>query len=84
MEGVVRDELKEMAKRMQGDRIIWGVICILFVISMLSVYSASGSLAFKYNNDTSYYLLKQVISAVGGLVLVYLAHLINYKYYSRI
>lgn len=80
----VRNELKEITNRMKGDRIIWGVIFILFAISMLSVYSATGSLAFKYNNATSYYLLKQVISAIGGLALVYFAHLINYKYYSRI
>src|SRR5690606_34247596 len=84
METLVRDELKEMAKRMKGDQVIWGVIIILFFVSMLSVYSASGSLAYKYNNGTSYYLLKQVISAIGGLALVYFAHLINYKYYSRI
>jgi cell division protein FtsW len=81
----VKEEIQNITERLQGDRIIWMVVIILFVFSMLAVYSASGSLAFKYTNgDTSHYLWKQVMSAIGGILLMYFAHLINYKYYSRI
>jgi cell division protein FtsW len=81
----VKEEIQNITERLQGDRIIWMVVIILFVFSMLAVYSASGSLAFKYTDgDTSHYLWKQVMSAVGGILLMYFAHLINYKYYSRI
>ncbi len=81
----MKEEIQNITERLQGDRIIWMVVIILFVFSMLAVYSASGSLAFKYTNgDTSHYLWKQVMSAIGGILLMYFAHLINYKYYSRI
>jgi cell division protein FtsW len=81
----VKEEIQNISERLQGDRIIWMVVIILFVFSMLAVYSASGSLAFKYTDgNTSHYLWKQVMSAVGGILLMYFAHLINYKYYSRI
>jgi cell division protein FtsW len=81
----VKEEIQNITERLQGDRIIWMVVIILFVFSMLAVYSASGSLAFKYTDgNTSHYLWKQVMSAVGGILLMYFAHLINYKYYSRI
>lgn len=81
----MKEEIQNITERLQGDRIIWMVVIILFVFSMLAVYSASGSLAFKYTNgDTSHYLWKQVMSAIGGIFLMYFAHLINYKYYSRI
>lgn len=81
----MKEEIQNITERLQGDRIIWMVVIILFVFSMLAVYSASGSLAFKYTDgDTSHYLWKQVMSAVGGILLMYFAHLINYKYYSRI
>lgn len=81
----MKEEIQNITERLQGDRIIWMVVIILFVFSMLAVYSASGSLAFKYTDgNTSHYLWKQVMSAVGGILLMYFAHLINYKYYSRI
>ena len=81
----MKEEIQNITERLQGDRIIWMVVIILFVFSMLAVYSASGSLAFKYTDgDTSHYLWKQMMNAVGGILLMYFAHLINYKYYSRI
>src|SRR6056297_38492 len=44
----------------KGDRIIWTVILVLFMISLLSVYSSTGSLAYKnMSGDTMYYLFRQ-------------------------
>jgi cell division protein FtsW len=70
---------------LQGDRIIWLVVLALFVFSMLAVYSASVTLAYKnYDGDTSQLLIKQIGMSVAGLLLMYLAHLVDYRYYSRI
>lgn len=81
----MKASIQQFFEKLEGDRIIWMVVIVLFIFSMLAVYSASGSLAYKYTDgDASYYLFKQVVSAVGGIGLMYLAHLINYKYYSRI
>ncbi len=68
-----------------GDKIIWLVVIVLFVLSMLAVYSASSSLAFKSGEgNAEHYLYKQVLSAIGGVLLMYFAHMIDYRYYSRI
>jgi len=69
----------------RGDRYIWLIVIFLTIISMLVVYSSTASLAFKHSNgNTEFYLLKHFLMFGFGLVLMYLLHKINYKYYSRI
>ena len=46
----------------KGDRIIWTIAIVLSVISLLSVYSATGSLAYqKMGGITEYYIIKHFI-----------------------
>jgi cell division protein FtsW len=71
-------------KYLQGDRMIWLVVTILFLISMLAVYSSTGTLAFKMQVGSEKYLMKQIAMAVAGLLLMFVTHMIDYKYYSRI
>lgn len=69
----------------KGDKVIWLVVIILTVFSLLAVYSSTGTLAYRYQQgNTEYYLFKQFIILVFGIVLMYVAHLIKYTYYSRI
>ncbi|MBN2350618.1 MAG: FtsW/RodA/SpoVE family cell cycle protein [Bacteroidales bacterium] len=71
-------------KYFKGDRIIWGVILIFSIFSLLAVYSSTGSLAYKYQGgNTSYYILKHATFLVIGLILIFIIHLIPYKYFSR-
>lgn len=68
-----------------GDRVIWAVVLILSIISLLAVYSSTGTLAYKYQHgNTLYYILKHGIILVGGLGIMYLIHNIKYTYFSRI
>lgn len=69
---------------LKGDKMIWLVVLMLFGISMLAVYSATGTLAYAKEVDSSYYLIKQISLAVFGILLMFCTHMINYKYYSRI
>ena len=76
------DKLKNNIK---GDRWIWGTILILFIFSLLAVYSSTGTLAYRTRGgQTEFYLIKQLILMFGGLASIYLVHMINYKYFSRI
>lgn len=76
------DWLKENLK---GDPFIWTIIVLLSLISVAVVYSASSALAFqKKGGDTLYYLIKHGGLILASLVLVWLAHKIDYKYYSRL
>ncbi len=74
----------EMIKKyVKGDRIIWIVILVLSLFSLLAVYSSTGTLAYKYQGgNTIYYFFKHAIFLFMGLLIVFITHIIPYKYYS--
>ncbi|MDZ4847499.1 MAG: FtsW/RodA/SpoVE family cell cycle protein [Chitinophagales bacterium] len=77
--------MKLLLKQLHGDKVIWFVVFLLSVFSLLAVYSSTGTLAYKYQQgNTEYYLLKHFSILVTGLGLMYFAHLVDYRYYSRI
>jgi cell division protein FtsW len=69
---------------LRGDKVIWMIVIFLFIFSMLAVYSATGTLAYKMQVGNEKYLMKQIVMAVGGILLMFATHMIDYKYYSRI
>ncbi len=71
-------------KRTHGDRYIWGIVLLLALVSVLVVYSATGSLAYKMNKDNNVYLFKQVAFTVVGLMVIFFMHKVNYTIYSRV
>jgi cell division protein FtsW len=68
---------------MQGDRIIWLVIAILAIFSVLTVYSSADVLAQRNNNYTESYLVRHVVLMLGAVVVMYVAHMVNYMQYAR-
>jgi cell division protein FtsW len=74
-----------LASRTKGDKVIWALSILLVLISLLAVYSATGSLAYKnYKGNTEVYLFKQVMFIFVGLFVIYFAHRVNYVFYSGI
>ncbi len=74
-----------LLSRTRGDRYIWGIVMLLALISLLVVYSATGSLAYKmYKGNNEVYLFRQLSFIVLGLLVIYFLHRINYTLYSRI
>lgn len=72
-------------KNIKGDKVIWVVVFLLTLLSFLAVYSSTGTLAYRFKGgNTEYYMFKHAIILFFGLVLMYIAHLIKYTYYSRI
>jgi cell division protein FtsW len=72
-------------KRTRGDKFIWGIVIVLALISVLVVYSATGSLAYKMNKgNNEIYLFKQLAFTLIGLLVIYFLHRINYTIFSRI
>ena len=68
----------------KGDKSIWIVVLLLSLISVLAVYSSTGSLAYaKQGGDTEHYLIKHLFLVLSGLFLMYVTHLANYKMFSR-
>ncbi len=73
-----------LASKTKGDRVIWGIVVILTLVSLLVVYSSTGSLAYKYSKSTESYLFKQLAFIVIGLLVIYFAHRVNYTIYARV
>src|SRR5213595_3552936 len=74
-----------LSRRTKGDKVIWALVVLLALISMLVVYSATGSLAYKnYKGNTEIYLFKQVAFIILGIGIIYFAHRVNYVIYSTI
>lgn len=76
--------MKQLLTQIKGDRYIWAVVIILSFISLLSVYSATGSLAYKKDVNANYYLVKQVVILGLGLIIIFLVHLVNYTRFARV
>ena len=75
----------QLVYRTRGDKYIWGIVVLLSLVSILVVYSATGSLAYKmYKGNTSIYLFKQVSFTMIGVLLIYFLHRINYTLFSRV
>src|SRR5580693_1667806 len=68
----------------KGDRWIWLIVILLSVISLLAVYSAIGTLAYKKGVGAESILMKHLAMIVGGIVLMYISHKLDYRYYRGI
>lgn len=74
-----------LADKTRGDKVIWALVVLLTLVSLLAVYSATGSLAYKnYKGNTEVYLFKQIAFIVVGILAIYFAHLVNYTVYSKV
>lgn len=75
-------------KWFQGDTTIWVVIILLLLISVLSVYSATGTLAYRWKQgDTSSYILRHgafLLAAVAGIFIFMHVHYRNYAKFATI
>ncbi|MBN9299043.1 MAG: FtsW/RodA/SpoVE family cell cycle protein [Filimonas sp.] len=74
-----------LLSRTRGDKFIWGTVIILAIVSLLVVYSATGSLAYKmYKGNTEVYLFKQFSFIIIGMLVIYFLHRVNYTIFSRV
>jgi cell division protein FtsW len=76
---------QRLLRNTRGDKYIWAIVILLALTSLLVVYSATGSLAYKlYKGNTEVYLFKQLSFIILGLLLIYFLHRINYTLYTRV
>jgi cell division protein FtsW len=76
--------IEQLHSRTKGDKVIWGIVVILTMMSLLVVYSSTGTLAYKLSKSTESYLFKQFVFIAVGLLIIYFAHKVNYTIYSRV
>ena len=79
------DKVKEwLNQNMKGDPVIWAIAILLGVISLFVVYSSTGALAYRNMESTEYYLLKHTLLIILSLGAMWVAHNIDYRYYSTL
>jgi cell division protein FtsW len=81
----IQSHIKNFGQRTKGDKVIWALVILLVLVSLLVVYSATGSLAYKlYRGNTEIYLFKQIAFIVMGMAVIYFAHRVNYTIWSKV
>ena len=72
-----------MSELLKGDRIVWIVFMVLCCISMVEVFSAASTLSYK-SGDYLAPITSHCITLFCGVVVVYVLHLIPYKFFRLI
>lgn len=74
----------KLDNELKGDRGIWLIFILLSLMSLLAVYSSTGTLAFnERNGNTSIYLIKHAVVLGFGLWLAYFSHLLHYLRFAK-
>ncbi|MFM7726194.1 MAG: FtsW/RodA/SpoVE family cell cycle protein, partial [Flavobacteriales bacterium] len=76
--------MKQLLNKLQGDRTIWMVTFFLSLISILAVYSAISTLAYKAEGNSLKFLLKHTGFIILGFILMYAVHQMAFRYFSRL
>ena len=70
---------------LRGDRVIWMILAILALFSLLAVYSATGSMAYRYaGGNTEAYLLKHAGIFTASLGVTWLCYRVPYFRYAQL
>lgn len=75
--------MQRISNYIKGDKVIWSIVIVLSLLSLLAVYSATGSLAWRMDKSSESYLIKQLAVLIGGVVLIFIIHRINYTRFAR-
>ena len=76
--------IHKLLNNTKGDRWIWLIVILLSIWSLLAVYSATGTLAYKRGVGTETILMRHMMFMIGGIALMYFSHLLDYRYYAGI
>ena len=77
--------IKEWADaNIKGDQVIWAIVFGLAIMSVFVVYSATGALAYRNMESIEHYLFKHMGLIGLSLVAMWVAHKIDYRYYSKL
>ncbi len=75
--------MQQLLQRVKGDKVIWSVVIVLSLLSLLAVYSATGSLAWRMDKSSGFYMVKQLGVLIAGIGIIFVVHRINYTKFKR-
>ncbi len=81
---IEKNAFRGLGQKTRGDKVIWAAVVLLALVSLLVVYSSTGTLAYRLSKSNESYLFKQVVFIGIGFMIIYFLHKVNYKLYSQI
>lgn len=76
-----------LSANFKGDPILWIALILLALGSLLAVYSTTGGysqIGKSHQDNSEYFLFKQLVFLIVGVGLAYISHRVNYRKYSTI
>ena len=74
MEDTVKTEKRgfwNFIDNIKGDKVVWIIVFMLIMISILAVFSSTSLLALQAKTDRLAIIKEQILTAVGGLVVIW-------------
>lgn len=81
---IEKNPFGSLSQKTRGDKVIWAAVVVLALVSLLVVYSSTGTLAYRLSKSNESYLFKQVVFIAIGVMIIYFLHKVNYKIYSQV
>lgn len=85
------EQVRKMNKKPAGlqlmakggiDPVFAGIAIVLLAIGLITLFSASYSYAYYNKGDSFYYIRRQVVFAVTGLVIMFFVSMVNYQWFK--
>jgi cell division protein FtsW len=76
--------LAGIRSRLEGDRVLWGIALVLTLASLVTVYSAISTLAYKADGNSVKFLFKQAGLLAMGWGVMFVVHRIHFKYFGKL
>lgn len=74
--------MKKVLSLFGGDKVIWILIVILTVYSVLAVSSSVAALSYQEGNSVATHIFKHSLFLMVGWGIIYIVHLVPYRYYN--
>ena len=70
---------------LKGDKYIWLISLVLLMVSLLVVYSSTGTLAYQSKSgNTEFFLVKQSFFILSAFTLTFIFHRFNFRYFKSL
>ncbi|MDD2247744.1 MULTISPECIES: FtsW/RodA/SpoVE family cell cycle protein [unclassified Proteiniphilum] len=70
-----------VSKIFKGDKVIWVVFIILWMISLIEIFSATSTIVYRQQNQWDP-ILRHAMFLIGGVGVILLIHNIPYRFFS--
>ena len=75
---------RSLSNELRGDTAIWLITIVLALVSLLAIYSSTGSMAFRVKGgNTEFFLFKHLLIVSISFIVMYVMYKIPYEKYKK-